>query len=541
MTRQTQSGPTSVTSEETQRSTGEQALALNVAAAEGITDAVRTTLGPRGMDKLLVDGSGDVVVTNDGATLLSEMDVSHPVARSLIQVATTQEAEVGDGTTSAVVLAGALLQEALDLVDDGVHPTTVATGYWMAADVASEALDEMARGVGPDDVPALERVAATAMTGKGAEQARDQLASVVVQAVRAALAENGRVNDDSLVLRAFPTRSLSDSQFVPGLLFDYNPCHRGMPRSQTDADVLVYDGAVETAELSNDGGATVTDFGEYQSFVDREHAELDAAVDRILDAGADVVLATGNIESRARERLARADVTAFYEVDDDDGRQVALATGATPVGDLDVLTADHLGFAGSVAQQKFRELTHKQDAPAERTMVFDDLPGETVGTILLRGGTEHALDEVERAVEDSVGVTVAAVEDGVIVPGAGAPEIALARAVRERSTDVAGREQLALEAFADSLETLPRTLAENAGHDVVDALVALRTAHDDGDWAAGLDADTGDVVDAYRAGVMEPYRVKSCALSSAVDAATLVLRIDDLISAGDLTASDDEN
>jgi len=308
-----------------------------------------------------------------------------------------------------------------------------------------------------------------------------------------------------------------------------------MPRSQADADVLVYEGRRrDRSTLSGDGGATVTEFGEYQSFVDREHAEVDAAIDRILGSGADVVIASGNIESRARERLARADVTAFYEVDREDRRQVALATGATPVGDLDVLTTDHLWLrrqrrAGEI--QRFD--AQSRDAPAERTMMFDDLAGETVGTILLRGGTEHALDEVERAVEDSVGVTVAAVEDKGHRARCGRPGDS-SRARRARARDRrAGREQLALEAFADSLETLPRTLAENASHDVVDALIALRTRHDDGDWARASTPTLARVVDAYEAGVMEPYRVKSCALSSAVDAATLVLRIDDLISAGD--------
>lgn len=527
-------------SDSTQRVSGDDAQAMNLAAAGAVADAVRTTLGPDGMDKLLVDRSGNVVVTNDGATLVAEMDVSHPAAVAIADVAATQEAQAGDGTTTAVVLAGELLAVAESLLEEDLHPTTVVDGYRLAARRAIETLRTLARPVGPDDVTTLERVAATALTGTTSASDRDHLASMVVSAVLTALEETGRVDEEAVVVRSFPGASLDASRFVPGVLLDLDPCHPGMPTTQSEAAVLVYEGDVEVAESSADAGATVTDFGEYAAFVDGEHAELDDAVDRVVAAGADVLLTSGGIEPRARERLVDAGVTAFYRVDEDKRERVARATGAERVADLEGLSGTALGGVGRLTQETIRELTHKHQAPSERTMVFADLPTDTVGTILLRGGTDHALTEAERAVEDAVDVVVAALEDGAILPGAGAPEAEIAHTLRGMDA-IDGREQHAVEAFADAVEVVPRTIAENGGHDVVDALLALRSRHSAGERFAGFDPATGSVVDAIGAGVVEPLRVRTTAIAGAVDAATGILRIDDVVSAGDLSVNGEED
>ncbi|MEF8851145.1 MAG: thermosome subunit alpha [Haloarculaceae archaeon] len=534
------SGPMVVLSEESQRASGDDALSMNLAAAQAVGDAVRTTLGPRGMDKMLVDESGNVVVTNDGVTLLEEMDVDHPAADTLVDVATTQESEVGDGTTSAVVLASELLSEAEDLVESGVHPSTIVAGYRTATEVALDALAAVAIDVDPDDAETVADVAATAMTGKGAEQARGLLSSLVVDGVRAATREDGTVDEDAVIIRQFYGGSIDDSRFVSGILFDHLPCHQNMARAHSDADILVYEGDIEVTELEVDAEATVGSYDEYGSYVEREQAELEAAVEKIVDAGVDVLVTEGGIDDYAQQLLVEAGITAFTRIDDYKRERVAKATGGSLVGNLDTLTEDDLGFVGTLEQEVIREYTFRRQADKEKTMVFSDLPTGEFGTILLRGSTEHVLDEVERAVEDAVGVATAAVEDGAVLPGGGAPEIGVSLALREAASGVEGREQLAVEAYAEAIEEGPRILAENAGHDAIDALVELTASHDEGNTATGIDAETGEVVDMLEAGVVEPLRVKTTAVNSALDASSTILRIDDVISAGDLSVGDDE-
>jgi thermosome len=529
-----------VLSDESQRTSGDDALSMNLAAAQAVGETVRTTLGPRGMDKMLVDESGNVVVTNDGVTLLEEMDVDHPAADTLIDVATTQEAEVGDGTTSAVVLASALLEEAEDLLEQDVHPSTIVGGYRTATEVALEALEDLAIDVEPDDADTIAEIAATAMTGKGAEQARGLLSDLVVRGVRAATREDGTVDEDAIIIRQFYGGSIDDSRFLSGILFDHLPCHQNMPREQYDADVLVYEDDIEVTELETDAEATVGSFDEYGGYVEREQGELEEKVDKIVEAGVDVLVTEGGIDDYAQQLLVEAGITAFSRIDDYKRERIAKATGGSLVGNLDVLSEEHLGFVGSLEREVIREYTFRRQADKEKTMVFTDLPTGEYGTILLRGSTEHVLDEVERAVEDAVGVATAAVEDGAVLPGGGAPEIAVSLALREAASGVEGREQLAVEAYAEAIEEAPTVLAENAGHDAIDALVELTASHDEGDETTGIDAETGEIVDMLEAGVVEPLRVKTTAVNSALDASTTILRIDDVISAGDLSVEDDD-
>jgi len=539
MSRQMSSGPMVVLSDESQRTSGEDALSMNLTAAQAVGEAVRTTLGPRGMDKMLVDGSGNVVVTNDGVTLLEEMDIDHPAADTLVDVATTQEAEVGDGTTSAVVLASELLGEAEDLLEQDVHPSTIVEGYRTAAEVAVDALEEAAIDVDPDDEETLAQIASTAMTGKGAEASRELLSDLVVQGIRAATREDG-VDEDGIIIRQFYGGSVDDSRFVPGILFDYNPSHQNMPRSATDADVLVYESSIEVAETEMDAEATVGNFEELGGYVEREKEQLEIAVEKVVDSGADVLVTSGGVDDYAQQLLAEADVMLFDRTDEEERERIANATGGNRVTDLNTMTADDLGFVGTLEQETIREHTFRRQAAKEKTMVFDDLPTGEYGTILLRGGTEHVIDEVERAIEDAVGVATAAVEDGAILPGGGAPEVEVSLALREAASGVEGRQQLAVEAFAEAIEEGPTVLAENAGHDAIDAMVELTASHDEGNTTTGIDAETGEIVDMLESGVVEPLRVKTTAVNAALDASSTILRIDDVISAGDLSVGDDE-
>ncbi len=534
-------GPMAVLSDESQRTAGDDARSMNLEVARAVAEAVRTTLGPKGMDKMLIDDGGNVIVTNDGVTLLEEMDVDHPAADMLVEVASTQEADVGDGTTTAAIAGGELLSAAEELLDDGLHPTTIVGGYREAAAIVEETLDDIAIPVDVDDDETLRRLAETAMTGKGAETDKSQLGKFVVEGVRAATREDGSVDRDAVVVRTFDGRTVEDSSFFSGIMFDQNPANKKMPTEQSDADVLVYDGEIEVSEAGVEPESTVSSFDQYDSFVQRERDEIEGNVETIVESGADVVLVAEGTDDLAEGLLADEGITVFNRVDEEERDRIASATGATRVTDLDDLTPEDLGYVGRLEQERIRTPTYKHQAPPEKSTFFDDLPVGETGTILLRGGTDHALDEIERAVGDSIDVLVTAIEEGEILPGAGAPEMELSLALRRGADGIEGREQLAVEAFADAIEAIPRTLAENAGHDVVDALVELRASHDGGNRSAGLDADSGEIVDALEAGIVEPRRVKSTALGSAVDAATMILRIDDVVSAGDLSTGGDEN
>ncbi|MFC4540559.1 thermosome subunit alpha [Halosolutus amylolyticus] len=523
--------PLIVLSEESQRTSGKDAQSMNVQAGKAVAESVRTTLGPKGMDKMLVDSTGNVVVTNDGVTLLSEMDIDHPAADMIVEVAETQEDEVGDGTTSAVVIAGELLSQAEDLLDQDIHATTLAQGYRQAAEEATEALEEIAIDVEEDDDEVLEQIAATAMTGKGAESSRDLLAGLVVEAVQS-VADDGEVDTDNIKVEKVVGGSIENSELVEGVIVDKERVSENMPYFAEDANVAIVDGDLEIKETEIDAEVNVTDPDQLEQFLEQEERQLREMVDKIADAGADVVFVDGGIDDMAQHYLAQEGIIAVRRVKSSDQSQLARATGARPVSNVDDLSEDDLGFAGSVAQ--------KEIAGDQRIFV-EDVDDAKAVTLILRGGTEHVIDEVDRAIEDSLGVVRTTLEDGKVLAGGGAPEVNLSLALRDYADSVGGREQLAVEAFADALEVIPRTLAENAGLDPIDSLVELRADHDAGDSAAGLDAYTGDTIDMDAEGVYEPLRVKTQAIESATEAAVMLLRIDDVIAAGDLAVSDDDD
>ena len=521
MARRRASGQQLLLAEDTDRTTGRDARSMNVTAARAIAEAVRTTLGPKGMDKMIIDDSGTVVITNDGVTILSEMDIDHPGANMIVEVAETQEDEVGDGTTSAVVLAGELLKQANDLIDQDIHPTTVANGYRRATEQANVILDGMATEVDVDDRDTLEQIAATVMTGKSAEDARDYLAEIVVEAARA-VTSDGRVDIDSIDVTPVVGRPIDASELVNGVVIEEEPLHPQMPSAVDDATIGVLSGGIEVDEPEIDAEIAVDDPARLREFQDAETQSLRDRATAVVDAGIDVLFTGDDIEDVAAEALASAGVIAVENMDTDELSRIARATGARAATTVDEFGDDILGHAGSVAWDTLGE---------EDALTVSDVAGGDIVTIILHAGTGGALDEVERALIDSLHAVRVAIESGEVLAGGGAGETGLALALRDYADSVGGREQLAVEAYADALEVIPRTLAENAGLDPIDALVELRARHADGDDRAGLDALTGDVIDMWDEGVVEPVPVKRQAVGSATEAAAMILRIDDVISA----------
>ena len=515
--------PLYVLSEDSERTRGRAAQDSNVAAGKAVAEAVRTTLGPRGMDKMLVDSSGTVVITNDGATILEEMDIDHPAAQMMVEVAETQAEAVGDGTTTAAVLVGELLSRAEDLLDDELHPTVVVEGYAEAARLAAEAIDEQVVD-GDVDTALLEAVAESSMTGKGTGDvtARD-LASLVVQAVDRVATDDG-ADGDAITVQARSGAASSATELVDGVVFDDELVHDSMPPTAEDASVAVLETKLEVRQGDVDAEYAIGSVDELTAALEAEEAELRGYADTLSAADVDVLVCRKAIDDRVAGHLADAGILAFESVSASDAADVARVTGASRLGTLDGLSADDLGHAETVTVEPAGD----DDDDIVSVRGGDD--SEAV-TLLVRGSTEHVVDELERAVSDAVDVVIAARESGV-VPGAGATEIAISTHLRAAAASVEGRAQLAIEAFADAVDALPRTLAENTGADPIDTLVDLRATHD-GEGRAGIIAEgrTATVGDPLDAGIVDPAAVKHEAVESATEAATMVLRIDDVISA----------
>jgi thermosome len=511
-----------ILAEDTQRTRGQDAQSSNIQAGKAVSEAVRTTLGPRGMDKMLVSDSGDVVITNDGATILNKMDIEHPAAQMIVEVADSQEEEVGDGTTTASVLAGQLLVQAEDLLEDDVHPTTIVEGYNEAASLAIEAIESVTLEDELDD-DLLESVAESSMTGKGTGDIEaDALAETIVAAVQQVRTEDG-VDRDSITVRTQTGASSSATELVQGVIVDEEPVHDDMPRHVEDATVAVLDLDLEIRESNIDAEYDITSVDQLEAAIEAEEGELRSYAEKVADAGVDVAFVTGDIEDRVASYLAKQGILAFDSVGDDDAKAIAKATGAKTIGSVDDLEADDLGRADEIRVEKFGD--------DELAFVEGGAAAESV-TVFARGGTEHVADELERALTDALDVVTAALDKGGVVPGAGATEIAIADHIREGSAGIEGRKQLAVEAFADAVDILPRTLAENTGMDPIDALVDLRSRHDQ-EGIAGIIAhgQTGEIGDPIEHGVLDPAAVKREAIESATEAATMIVRIDDVISA----------
>lgn len=509
--------PIFILPEGTNRSVGRDAQRNNILAGKVLAETVRTTLGPKGMDKMLVDGLGDIVVTNDGVTILKEMDIEHPAAKMLVEVAKTQEDEVGDGTTTAVIIAGELLKKSESLLDQDIHPTIIAMGYRQAAEKAQEILDDIA--IDSIDEETLVKVAMTAMTGKGTEAAREPLAKLIVDAVQK-VAEDGVVDTDNIKIEKKDGAVVEDSTLVEGVIVDKERVHPGMPSEVKDAKIALVNSPLEVKETEVDAEIRITDPAQMQAFIEQEEKMVKDMVDKVAESGANVLFAQKGIDDLAQHYLSKAGILAVRRVKKSDIEKLARATGANVVTNLEDLTADDLGEAGIVEERK---------VSGEEMIFVEECSVAKSVTLFVRGSTKHIVDEIVRAIEDAIGVVAATVEDDKVVAGGGAPEIAMAKKLKDYADSISGREQLAVNAFAEALEIVPKTLAENAGLDSIDSLVDLRAAHENS-AVMGLDVFTGKVADMKEAGVIEPKRVKKQAIQSASEAAEMILRIDDVIA-----------
>lgn len=518
--------PVLVLPEGARRVIGRDAQRMNIMAARVIAEAVRTTLGPRGMDKMLVDSLGDVVITNDGVTILKEMEVEHPAAKMMVEVAKTQDDEVGDGTTTAVIVAGELLHEAERLLDQAIHPTVIASGYRMAAEKSQEILNELADEVTIEKEELLKQTAMTAMTGKKAESAREKLASLAVRAVKqiADKTDGGYIIDiDYIGIEKKPGESTEDSQLIQGVILDKERVHPGMPKQVKNAKIALLDCALEIKKTETDAEIRVTRPDQLRAFLDEEESMLKKMVDQIVASGANVVICQKGIDDIAQHYLSKVGIFATRRTKKSDMEKLARATGGKVVTTIEDLTSADLGKAGLIEERKIGD---------DKMTFVEGCKNPKAVSLLVRGGTEHVVDEIERAVHDAISVVSSAIEDGKIVTGGGAPEIELAKRLKEYGETVGGREALAVNGFASSIEAIPRTLAENAGLDSIDMLVELRAKHESSNGKNfGIAVYKGEVTDMMKMGVIEPLRTKTQAIKSASEAAIMILRIDDVISA----------
>jgi len=518
--------PILIMKEGTERTRGKDAMTNNIAAAKVIAEAVRTSLGPRGMDKMLVDQFGDVVITNDGATILKEIDVQHPAAKMMVEVAKTQDSEVGDGTTTSVILAGELLKRAEKLLEQKIHPTVITEGFRKAAEKAVEILDEMSVKSGIDDYDGLKNSAMTCMSSKIVSESKDMLADICIDAIKAIAEKDGNGNwiadIDKVQIQKKEGESIDETSLIKGIILDKEVVSPGMPKSVKDAKVLLLQSAVEIEKTEFDSKLQITSPEQIQQFLDEEEKMLRTMVEKIEKSGANILICQKGIDDMAQHFLSKAGIMAVRRVKKSDLEKLSKATGGMIFTNLDDVSEDKLGFAGLVEERKIMN---------DSWIFIEECKDPKSVVILIRGGTELIIDEVDRAIHDALCVVRDVVEDQKVVGGGGAPELETAIQLRKFASTLGGREQLAVEVFADSLDIIPKTLAENAGLDQIDILMKLRASHQKGNKFAGHDLDTGDVVENMMdKGVVEPTAVKVQAIKSSTEATSMILRIDDVIA-----------
>jgi len=518
--------PILVLKEGSTRSKGKEAQRNNIMAAKVIAEVVRSSLGPRGMDKMLVDSLGDVTITNDGATILKEMEVEHPAAKLMVEVAKTTDQEVGDGTTSAVVLAGELLRKAEELLDMDIHPTIIAEGYRIAANKAVELLKEIAVKVDPRDKAMLKKIAMTSMASKLVKENSEQLAEMVVDAVlKVTTEQNGRLiaRVDDIKVEKKAGGSIAETQMIDGIAIDKEVVHSGMPRRVENAKIALISGPLEIEKTEFDAKINIERPEQIKEFLDEEQKILKEMVDKIKATGANVVLCQKGIDDVAQYYLAKAGILAVRRVKESDMEKAAKATGARIVSTVDDLSPADLGEAALVEERKLGE---------DKWLFIEKCKNPRSVTLLIRGGTEKVVDETERALHDSIYVVRDVVMNPYIVAGGGAPEVELALRLREFSEKVPGKEQLAVRKFAEALEVIPSILAETSGMDPIDTLAELRRLHENGKKWAGVNVIERKIDDMWERNVLEPMVVKQQIIKSGSEAASMVIRIDDIIAAG---------
>ncbi len=518
--------PVLLLKEGTERTRGKDAQSNNILAGKVIAEAVRSTLGPKGMDKMLVDTLGDVVITNDGAAILEAMDVDHPAAKMMVEVAKAQDDEVGDGTTTAVVLAGELLKEAEDMLDEHVHATLIVQGYRAAEEKALEILNEIAEKVDPDDEEVLRKVAITSMTGKGTDNISDYLADIAVGAVKQVVTEKreGEGYDfdiDYIKIEKKEGGTVADTELVKGIIIDKERVQSGMPKKVENAKIATLSCALEVKDTETDAKIHVSDANMLEQFLDQEEDMLREMVDKIVESGANVVLCQKGIDDLAQHFLTKKGILAVRRVKKSDMEKLSRATGATITNNVQELSAEDLGEAGIVEERRV----------AGDDMIFvEKCKDPKAVTILVRGGTEHVVDETERALHDAVSVTGLVARDPFIVYGGGACEAVISTGLSQHAKSIGGREGLAVEAFASAVKRVPRTLAENAGMDPIDTVQDLIAQSSEKGTKIGLDVINKTVADMSELNVIDPAGIKRQAITSATEAVSMLLRIDDVIS-----------
>ncbi len=527
--------PVLILKEGTSRQRGKEALHLNIMIARAIAETIKTTLGPKGMDKMLIDTLGDITISNDGATILDEMDVQHPIAKLMVEIAKAQDKEVGDGTTTSVVLAGELLKEAEKLLDKNIHSTIIISGYKKALEKAREVIKKKAIKVDLNDEETLKKVAMTSMRSKAVSSVRDFLAEIAVKAVKQIAEEvDGKIKVDLDNIQIIKKKggSFYDTQLVYGVIIDKEVVHPNMPKRVENAKIALIDAPLEVEKTEIDAEIRISSPEQMQAFLEEEEKILKEMVEKIRESGANVVFCQKGIDDLAQYYLARAGVLAVRRVKKSDMEKLARATGARIVTRVEDISPEVLGSAELVEERKV----------ADEKMVFvEGCPNPKAVSILVRGGLERAVDEAERSLRDALYAVADVLRHPYIIPGGGAIEIEIARELRKYATEVGGREQLAIESFANAVESIPRTLAENAGLDPIDIMADLRAAHEDpAKWTYGVDVTDGGVTDMMTLGVFEPAIVKDHAVKIATEAAAMILRIDDVIAASRLEEKKEE-
>jgi thermosome len=516
--------PIIVLKEGTKRERGKGAQSNNIMAARAISDAVKSTLGPKGMDKMLVDSMGDVVVTNDGATILKEIDVEHPAAKMIVAVAKSQDEECGDGTTSAVVLTGELLKYAGELLEQNIHPTVICGGFKLAAEKAKDVLNKLAITIKPGDKKTLKDIAMTSMASKGASTEKDVLADVVVEAVTNIAEKIGGktvVDLDNIQIQKKQGGGIGNTEIISGIILDKERVHEGMPKLVNNAKIALVNAALEVKKTEVDARIQINDPTQLQAFLDEEEGMLKKMVEKITKSGTNVLVCQKGIDDIAQHFLAKEGIYSVRRAKKSDMEKLAKATGAKIVGNLDGLTSKDLGNAGNVEERKIGE---------DKMTFITDCKNPKAVSILIRGTTEHVVDELERGLHDALSVVKVGLEDGKMTAGGGAGATAVSMALRDYAPSVGGREQMAIEAFANAIEIVPKTLSENAGLDPIDMMLEIRSAHKKGQKYSGINVFKGKVDDMLKNNVIEPLRVSMQEIEASSEAAAMILRIDDVIA-----------
>jgi len=504
---------------------GKEAMSRNIMAARAVAKALRSTLGPKGMDKLMVDSIGNITITNDGVTILREMEVEHPAAKMVVEAAKAQNDEVGDGTTTVSILTGELLKGAEELIGDGVHPTMIVSGYRMAAEKAMEILKTMASKVSEKDRDLLEKISATAMTGKMAGKPDPKLIKYVVDMVLAVTDESDGKNVvdlDGVIVEKKSGESVDDTELIKGIIIDKSRVHSNMPKKVENAKIAILTASIESKDTETKAEINITSSDQFKMFATQEKERIKKVAEKVISSGANVIFCQKGIDELAQSYLAKEGIMAFRRIRKSDLKKLAKATGGNLITSLDELTPQDLGQAALVEEKKI--------SGGKMTFVTGT-KNEGMVSLLIRGGTPQIVDSLERALDDALHAVAAAIEDETLVAGGGSPEVELYLRLKEYASSLKGREQLAVDKFAEALEEIPKALAENAGFDSLDKLTEMRSKHEAGMKNYGLNAYTGEVVDMWEMGVVEPLRVKTQAIRSAADTANMILRIDNVLVA----------